>query len=401
MDNILEDSMTQIRYRRNINCLSENQLHDLREALTVLYQLPATDSHSYLQIAGLHGSPSPSYCRHGSPGFLTWHRAYILVFEKALQCINSKINLPFWDWSSGPTTGVPNACSQPTYVNRAGDTVANPLFSGPLPDSTQTSRRPDINSTNFNDLASTAQTVLTNTSFSSFQSSLNSVHGSVHVRVGGNMGSVPFSAYDPIFYLHHCNVDRLWAKWQINNTISLPSDEANYELDPFNKPFSTEWHIGSEYESTTAIGYKYTNFCFIIPPIIIWKPIFLEPIPFATIKRISAARLVIHSERMQEQSMEILVFVNQPEATEKSKIIENPNFAGSFGVFGMGGEKAKGLKMVDHQQSFDLELDITETLKKISNEDEQINLKLVAVDINGNPVQSDQIDIKGIELLIE
>src|SRR5205823_2232246 len=41
------------------------------------------------------------------------------------------------------------------------------------------------------------------------------LHGTVHVQVGDtqNMGSIPWSAGDPIFWLHHCNIDRLWASW--------------------------------------------------------------------------------------------------------------------------------------------------------------------------------------------
>src|SRR4029079_15889074 len=38
-------------------------------------------------------------------------------------------------------------------------------------------------------------------------------HGAVHVRTGGEMRSIGTSARDPIFWLHHANVDRLWNRW--------------------------------------------------------------------------------------------------------------------------------------------------------------------------------------------
>ena len=43
----------------------------------------------------------------------------------------------------------------------------------------------------------------------------NGLHGNVHVLTGNgtNMGSVPFAANDPVFWAHHCNIDRLWASW--------------------------------------------------------------------------------------------------------------------------------------------------------------------------------------------
>ena len=52
------------------------------------------------------------------------------------------------------------------------------------------------------------------TNFFNAQNSIEGTpHGSVHVSVGGWMGSVPTAAQDPIFYLHHSNIDRLWDLW--------------------------------------------------------------------------------------------------------------------------------------------------------------------------------------------
>ena len=42
------------------------------------------------------------------------------------------------------------------------------------------------------------------------------LHNKVHVWVGGSMQPIS-SPNDPIFFLHHCNVDRLWAYWQLRN----------------------------------------------------------------------------------------------------------------------------------------------------------------------------------------
>ena len=55
-------------------------------------------------------------------------------------------------------------------------------------------------------------------------------HDAVHVAVGGSSGwmrSVNLAARDPIFWLHHCNVDRWWNRWlalgggRANPTASL------------------------------------------------------------------------------------------------------------------------------------------------------------------------------------
>jgi tyrosinase len=46
--------------------------------------------------------------------------------------------------------------------------------------------------------------------------SLESIHDTVHGDVGGNghMGDPDVAAFDPIFWLHHCQVDRILALWQ-------------------------------------------------------------------------------------------------------------------------------------------------------------------------------------------
>ncbi|KAL0069248.1 hypothetical protein AAF712_003612 [Marasmius tenuissimus] len=48
----------------------------------------------------------------------------------------------------------------------------------------------------------------------------NGPHNSIHNRVGGEMGP-HWAPNDPIFYMHHANVDRVWAKWQGDNATRL------------------------------------------------------------------------------------------------------------------------------------------------------------------------------------
>jgi len=395
-----------VDYRRNINCLTTNQLHDLRETLAILYQLPASSPNSFLTIAGIHGMPAPVWCIHGAPGFFSWHRAYMLEYERALQWLNPDVHLPFWNWSSGPTTGVPAACSQPTYVNRNGDTVPNPLFAGPLPaggPGMMTSRRADIDTTSFGDLAATAQTALGNSDFVSFQNALNSVHGSVHGRVGGDMSSVPYAGFDPIFFLHHANVDRLWAQWQASHPGALPPNEAGLSLEPFVKPCTDVYYTGSDMESTQALGYAYSNFCIIFVGPIVLKPIRLKSEPWWR-ERLSAAHLVVRASHMQAASFDLRVFLNDPEANEKTPIGEHPGYAGAFGIFGMGmapESRKKGQAdsiMPARAERFDMELDITAALKAALKQKKEPTITLVPVDPKGKALPAKALDFDGLDL---
>src|ERR671919_648671 len=168
-----EASMAAIGYRKNIDCLTSGELHELREALAEMYTLPASNPNSFALHATFHGGPPIEYCRHGAPGFFTWHRAELKAFEDALQAIGCKVMLPFWDWSSGPSTGIPEACRHATYVNQSGTTVPNPLYAGPRFGGGMTTRSATIDATVFDDLAASVLSAMSEPTFSSFQSLIN------------------------------------------------------------------------------------------------------------------------------------------------------------------------------------------------------------------------------------
>ena len=57
-------------------------------------------------------------------------------------------------------------------------------------------------------------------------------HGSAHTSFGGSISSIGTAARDPLFFLLHCNVDRLWAKWQRQNNRFNPNQAASYDNTP-------------------------------------------------------------------------------------------------------------------------------------------------------------------------
>ena len=429
--------MAGIRYRKNIDCLTNDELHSLREGFAALYALPASNPSSFAVQATFHGGPPIDYCQHGAPGFFTWHRAEMKAFEDALHAVDCDVMLPFWDWSTGPSTGIPQACRDATYVNRAGVTVPNPLYAGPRHAGGMTVRGGGANTVPFDDLAAQVQSAYAEPSFGSFQSLINGPHGSIHVRVGGDMGSVPTASYDPLFYFHHANVDRIWARWQGLHPGPLPVGEANNELPPFNRPFTTQWQRGSDVESTDALGYRYRTFCWYLPPIRLWEVIQIK-IPLVQRQGLGRARLVVRATRMQDRAIEIRVFVNQPRATGRTKTIGNPAFAGAVGFVGHGDEGSHcpeclaagttadhathaaaiaapvGHAGHDHDhdhdddhvhgepsarpgERFDVELDVSAALRAADG-DEEVTFKLVAIDADGNEVGADDLRADEIEL---
>ena len=58
------------------------------------------------------------------------------------------------------------------------------------------------------------------------------MHNIVHRFIGGDMGTAA-SPNDPVFFLHHCNIDRIWANWQDQDAGAgyVPDDTASAALD--------------------------------------------------------------------------------------------------------------------------------------------------------------------------
>lgn len=193
------------RTRPNINSLSAAQLAALKQGITVMQSRPVSDPTSWLYQAGIHGSnlnpqrPQWGTCQHGTLHFLSWHRLYLYYFERILRAASgsSTLMLPFWNW------GADRALPAPFRDNSGG----NPLFI--------TNRASGMNGGALIPASAvSAAAAMPLTAYSGFTGSIEGTpHGSVHVSVGGWMSSFNTAGQDPIFWLHHCNIDRLWETW--------------------------------------------------------------------------------------------------------------------------------------------------------------------------------------------
>jgi len=241
-----------LRHRRSARRLSEGQLAELREAITQAQKIG--DDRGYQYWAGIHGMPLPIYCQHGSELFLPWHRAYLYFFEKALQDRVPGVTLPWWDWRDHEEA-LPAAYARA----RTAGGKANPLYSSPIQpsgrrqaDEKRTTR--ELQDVRLLPTAEQVRQVRANRDYFTFQTQLESLHNGVHGFVGGAggaMSSVLISAYDPIFWAHHCMIDRLWYLWQLDHPgAQLPAAYLDQALPPF--PMRVRDTL-----DVTALGYDY------------------------------------------------------------------------------------------------------------------------------------------------
>ncbi|GFE26443.1 MULTISPECIES: tyrosinase MelC2 [Streptomyces] len=174
---------------------------------------------------------------HRSPSFLPWHRRFLLQFEQALQSITPSVMLPYWDWTVDRTSR--SSLWADDFLGgdgRSGDgRVTSGAFAfgnGKWPMNIRVDGRTFLRrslGTGVRELPTRAEvdrvlampvydTAPWNSSSDGFRNNIEgwrgpNLHNRVHVWVGGQMttGSSP---NDPVFWLHHCFIDKLWADWQ-------------------------------------------------------------------------------------------------------------------------------------------------------------------------------------------
>jgi tyrosinase len=164
--------------------------------------------------------------------FLAWHRRFLLQFEQRLKQVEQSIAVPYWDW------------------------IAQPAIPGPLDLSAAAlqQRWSVTRQWNAADMPTAAHlNVATNSmAFTQFQRRLElGPHAEVHIAIGGTMNSGSSPA-DPLFWLHHANIDRIWAAWQAQHPAAPPSNP-NEVLQPpplFNVKVSSVLDIA-------GLGYSY------------------------------------------------------------------------------------------------------------------------------------------------
>ncbi|WP_159460550.1 tyrosinase family protein [Calothrix rhizosoleniae] len=174
--------------------------------------LPSSDPRNWEQQARIH----QRYCPHGNWYFLPWHRAYLLAFEEICRDLsgNPDFALPYWNWT-------------------VDTSIPEPFWSGTLRDATRRISSTDrigaefvgqniiddiLDEEDFELFASLRPTGQNNTdqSWQMARGALAPLErtppNNIHTWISGNMTTLR-SPLDPIFWLHHCNIDRIWAEW--------------------------------------------------------------------------------------------------------------------------------------------------------------------------------------------
>lgn len=158
---------------------------------------------------------------HGHSHFLPWHREFLRRFEDALRAYHPDITIPYWNSTEDTSP------SDPLWDNNflgqfdAAWGLGRALGSATLP------------------TPQDAQDVLALGTYDVFWPGAGTLHNPPHNWVSGVMSSAT-SPGDPVFYLHHCWLDLLWAQWQLLHPgAPFVSSGAGFDLNDPMAPWST------------------------------------------------------------------------------------------------------------------------------------------------------------------
>jgi Common central domain of tyrosinase/Polyphenol oxidase middle domain len=271
--------------RQSIAVLTPSQIASLRHGLQVMMSRPATDPTSYRFQANIHGTydfkftgeqfDSWDQCEHGSYYFFSWHRMYLYFFDRILRAASGdpKLVLPYWNWTDPAQRTLPLAFRVPADAG-------NPLYLAPpgrpaMLDlgTAQLSEGAVFDGFTFGDVpfdspagstggfgGQIAPPMFFNSPHGDFESQ---PHDAVHSELGGLMADPLTAAQDPVFWLHHANVDRIWNTWIAQGGgRHNPTDAAwlNTRFTFYNEASEPVYLTGAEIVDTVGqLNYQYDD----------------------------------------------------------------------------------------------------------------------------------------------
>ncbi|KAI9598690.1 hypothetical protein BDF19DRAFT_462774 [Syncephalis fuscata] len=176
---------------------------------------------------------------HNSPQFFPWHRAFLREFEKELQNVNPTVMLPYWDWSGDSQAPELSRVFSADMFGGNGRDDDSCVVDGQFanwqiiyPTRRCLSRSFDqgnqMSAFSSPEVIKALQNSATN--YDRFRQLLEvKPHAQIHNAIGGDFQTM-YTANDPLFWLHHGFIDKIWADWQKirkSNARSYGGQDAN------------------------------------------------------------------------------------------------------------------------------------------------------------------------------
>lgn len=419
-----------LHVRKNIYTLSAAEIATLRTGVAAMKARASTDQTSWWYQAKMHAVDAGTalalqdQCQHRQFLFFSWHRMFVYYFERILRKASGDANFaqPYWNYTDVAAQGaipeayrVPNSEATNALYNATRATIYNGGAALPPGDVSYAS---GFNLTNFatgtqGALSFGGRTVTGPMHFPVPSPGTGEIefspHNNVHNDISGDMGSGE-SPKDPIFWLHHSNIDRLWKRWlALGNGRANPTGDnvwMNHVFTFFDENGGQVNLTGAQVLNTvTQLGYRYDDDPFVLWPLVKVRLAmaagrsFQAPEVLATLKQLvwlgsarvdarvalpeksrealaalmkadSPDRLVLQLKDIRYDApvgLSYLLFLNLP-ADAKNPDHTHPSFIGTLGFFGPA-EHGRGARS---EGGLSQEYDVTRAVRRLGALDDMV-----------------------------
>ena len=241
-----------VRVRYNIistDPTAIRNVENLKKAVGIMKKLPESNYCSWIAQAKIH----KDFCPHYSSLFLPWHRAYLFYFEEICRKLLKEASvpgydefaLPYWDWTNSPQ--MPTIFQTDSLRNDTRPPcgwITEPFNHERHNQPNESANRQEVGQTKIDEiLGKRFEGVVFGTGTGQLESGPHS-----HIHVGfikGNMGARETAALDPIFWIHHANIDRLWVNWMRAKIKRTPSPNCRIECISKNPSRIQKWLLSN------------------------------------------------------------------------------------------------------------------------------------------------------------
>jgi tyrosinase len=247
-------------YTHQVKGLISQAAQNKANALASIY--PGGNPPVWRSLANEMWNTCQSHLGQPENNFLVWHRMYVYYFESIVREVSGhpEFTLPYWNYSvpkTNPLHGV-----VPPELRMPNDPVFGSLYVSKR-NSLANNGQPIDQGRTDDPLSLSALAECTygpSSGKQGFNAALDfGLHGNVHVLTGNgqNMGSVPWAAFDPIFWLHHCNIDRLWASWNAAGRTNVNFGTLRFVFA--DKSGNRVQRLASDFTSIAPLNYNYDH----------------------------------------------------------------------------------------------------------------------------------------------
>ncbi|KAJ3105132.1 hypothetical protein HDU97_008414 [Phlyctochytrium planicorne] len=256
-------SCTTPRSRKDFRDLSAQEQQQFFDGMNTLQKIPSLlgRRNRYHDYVALHGMGSGIF--HGTQLFLPWHRYYSAILETDLQAVTGNPNfaLPYWAWGTDSTTwalastGILTKDRFGTTGQSSTNCVTDGFMKGTWVPNDQSCLARGYDAQN-NDQGVATYTedfilaaIKTNprtrqpyTDYDGFRTIVEGLpHNQFHMMIAGRrrgqfnseMGNPSVSVNDPVFWMHHNNIDRYWQYFQRANPKLAKAYDGQIEFPPY------------------------------------------------------------------------------------------------------------------------------------------------------------------------